>query len=147
MTTVAIDGRFMAADTLGDNGGLRMPTSKIFRTEAFVLGGSGPYGHIHRYFRLIKAMSFSDVLDLGYPTYDEDDDNPGMIIAGRGNPGLAYYLCGSEWVRVARKYHAIGSGRDFAMAGMALGKTAAEAVDLAISFDTYSGGTVDWVEI
>lgn len=34
---------------------------------------------------------------------------------------------------------AIGSGRDFGMAAMYLGKTAVEAVEIAIKFDIYSG--------
>lgn len=147
MTTIAFDGRFLAADTMGDNGGLRVPTHKIFRTEAFVIGGSGSYGDISKYWRLIKDMSLADVLAHGYPDWDDDGGGPGMILVGRNNPVLAYYLCGPSWVKIERRYHAIGSGRDFAIAAMSLNLDAEEAVKLAISFDVFSGGEVEVVEV
>lgn len=40
------------------------------------------------------------------------------------------------------KYAAIGSGADFAMAAMYCGKTATEAVKVAIQLDPFSGGRV-----
>lgn len=147
MTTVAFDGKFLAADTMGDNGGLRMPTHKIFRTEAFIIGGAGSYGDISNYFRLVKDMSLAEILAHGYPDWDAEKDSPGMIMVGRNNPFLAYYLSGQSWAKIERRYHAIGSGRDFALAAMSLNLGAEEAVKLAISFDVYSGGEVEVVEV
>jgi hypothetical protein len=147
MTTVAFDGTRMAADTMSDNGGLRMPTHKIFRTDAFVLGGCGAYGDISKHFMAIKHMTVAEVLEHGYPDWDDDDGGPGMILVGRRNPALAFYLCGPTWAKIERRYHAIGSGRDYALAAMSLGHDAESAVKLAISFDVYSGGEVEVVEV
>lgn len=42
--------------------------------------------------------------------------------------------------RVIAPYHAIGSGRKCALAAMACGKTALEAVEIAAMFDPYTAG-------
>jgi len=39
-------------------------------------------------------------------------------------------------------FHAAGSGRDYAIAAMHLGKTAREAVELACLYDIYTGGPI-----
>jgi hypothetical protein len=147
MTTVAIKDGVMAADRLGDLGGLHMPTEKIHRTECFVLGGAGSHSQVVAYLRRIKEMEFGSILELGYPDYDEEKNCPGMIIAPRGNGQLAHYMGAGVWHPIGRSFHAIGSGRDFAIAAMHLGKGAAEAVEVARTFDVYTGGVIDCVEI
>ena len=44
---------------------------------------------------------------------------------------------------VRERFVADGSGRDFAIAAMALGRTARQAVALAARFDVYTGGGID----
>lgn len=44
---------------------------------------------------------------------------------------------------VREKFVADGSGRDFALSAMHLGKSAREAVAFAARFDVYTGGGVD----
>ena len=44
--------------------------------------------------------------------------------------------------QVESSFHAVGSGRDFAIAAMHLGKTAREAVELACLYDIYTGGPI-----
>lgn len=147
MTTVAFDGRFIAADTMADHSGLKMPVCKIYRTENIVLAGAGMHHQIAAYFRKVKDLDLATILSLGYPDYDAEKNYPGMILIGRGNPTLAYYLGADTWMKMGRKYHSVGSGRDFALAAMALGKTAHEAVELASTFDVYTGGSVDCFEV
>jgi hypothetical protein len=48
-----------------------------------------------------------------------------------------------RWPLPAEKW-AIGSGRDFAVAAMSVGKSAAEAVAIACQFDCYSGLPWPW---
>ena len=43
---------------------------------------------------------------------------------------------------ITSAFHAAGSGRDFAMAAMHMGKTAREAVELACLYDIYTGGPI-----
>lgn len=42
-------------------------------------------------------------------------------------------------IPVKSPFHAVGSGRDYAMAAMHYGKTAREAVELACLYDVYTG--------
>jgi ATP-dependent protease HslVU (ClpYQ) peptidase subunit len=44
-------------------------------------------------------------------------------------------------------FHALGSGRDFALAAMYLGKNAREAVEIAMEFDLETGKGVDCLEV
>lgn len=147
MTTAAFDGRFMAADTQGDNNGLFMPTKKIYRAEGFTFAGAGRSDQLVRFYRKIKEMNFAEILAHGHPDYDDEDHVFGAIIVPKGNPKLAHYMAGSVWLRIERDFHAIGSGRDFAIAAMACGKTALQAVEIACQFDTNTGGEVDWVDV
>lgn len=39
-------------------------------------------------------------------------------------------------------FHAIGSGRDFAISAMSMGKTAKEGVELAAQWDLWTGGPI-----
>lgn len=147
MTCIAYDGRMMAADTMGCNGMLKMPIQKLYRTDSFVLGGSGSAHHIQQFFRRVKDMDIAQILELGYPDYDDEKNDPGMIVVGRHAPQHAWYLSGASFMKIERKFHAIGSGRDFALAFMSTGKTAQEAVEQTLQFDSGSGGPVDVVWI
>lgn len=147
MTTVAWGFGFMASDTLGDQSGLAMPTTKIYQSDEFVIGGSGVHHQCLGYFHRVRQLKFKEVLALGYPEYDEDKNSPAMIMVGRHAPQVGWYLTGSIWSPIHRDFHAIGSGRDFAMAAMAMGRSAHDAVELACKFDVYSGGDIELVEI
>lgn len=147
MTTCAWDSRFVAADTMADNNGLRIPVGKIYRQNGKILMGAGDHGQIVSYWKQVKDMSLAEVLELGYPKYDRENNYPGMILVDSANPHLAWNLSGQEWTRLKRKYHAIGSGRDFAMAAMALGRNAFQAVELAVDFDVYSGGEIECLDL
>ena len=48
---------------------------------------------------------------------------------------------------VRERFVADGSGRDFAIAAMALGRTARQAVALAARFDVYTGGGIDSIVV
>ena len=144
MTTCAWDGLSVAADTQGNSAGMAVRRDKIYRGSGHVLLGSGAYHHIVSYWRRIKDMPLADVLTLGYPDYDEDKNYPALLLVDSENPHLAWHIDGTVWAR-AHGFYAIGSGRDFAMAAMALGKSAKEAVELAARFDVNTGGDIDWV--
>lgn len=144
MTTCAWNGDMAAADTQGSSAGMAVRRDKIFRSDGKLLMGSGSYHHIVSYWRRIKEMPLAEVLALGYPDYDEDKNYPGLLLVDSANPHLAWHIDGTVWAPV-RDFYAIGSGRDFAMAAMALGKSAKEAVELAARFDVNTGGDIDWV--
>lgn len=50
-------------------------------------------------------------------------------------------------IPIAERCHAVGSGRDIALAAMVLGKTAAEAVALAMLLDVWTGGEIETIQV
>ena len=142
MTTVAFDGRTMAADTLAtDNWGLiEWVNDKILRGPDFLAGTSGEHGAIKRWWRVVCGMTLEQLLAYGYPDFDADRNDPAIVLADAA--GNIWRHVTGGFFKVSRGFHAVGSGRDYALAAMHLGKTAAEAVALAMEFDHGTGGDV-----
>lgn len=146
MTTVAFDGRFMASDSLAtDSWGLKEYTGeKITVLPGMLIGAAGESGQIRRWLREVRKLPTVDaqmILDYGYPTYNKDSDDPSlMLFVSRGS--TLYRCVSGMWVPTSRLFHAVGSGRDYALAAMACGKTAHEAVQIAMAFDNGTGGDI-----
>jgi len=139
MTTIAFDGRTLAADTLTtDNWGLKGYTCKILLGNNFVAGGSGSLSQILKWFD--NAKNTSDIIEYGYPDYEKDENGPSFLLVTNGQ---LYTHIEGLFLPNARPYHAVGSGRDYALAAMYCGKTAEEAVHIAMKFDNGTGGSVD----
>lgn len=135
MTTIAWDGRTLAGDRRGNAGGMAYELSKIRRTaDGRLLGFSGDIG---------VGMLMLDWLDRGGARPPQQDTDRWATVL-EITPDGACWCHGrdSRW-RIEQPFFAIGSGRDFALAAMALGRSAAEAVDLAARFDTGTGNGVD----
>lgn len=131
MTTIAWDGKTLAADSLGDKCGWKIPSQKIIRLrDGRLYGTAGAFG------QCLAVADWLNHRDGGAP---EAEDAGGIII---GLDGHAYAVERHATLIRLPKTAAAGSGRDFALAAMRCGKTAAEAVKIAIEFDVYSGGRV-----
>jgi len=144
MTTIAWRPGMLATDTLSvDTVGLKMPAKKLFRASGFILGGAGSLHQVVEYYRRIKDMEIAQILELGYPDYQEDKNCPAMILCNPHAPHMAFELCGTQWLQILTNFYAVGSGRDFALAAMHLGKTPEEAVKVAMEFDLKTGLDVD----
>ena len=145
MTTVAFDGTFMAADSLAlDAWGLKEVSVKIHERPNMLIGGAGESGAIHKWLRGLPNGTVEDVLSYGYPTYDKDKDDPSLILFDRESRKLYRHVAGI-FLPCSRTFHAVGSGRDFALAAMACGKTATQAVEIAMAFDNGTGGEIHTV--
>lgn len=139
MTTVAWDGKILAGDTLCSRGGLRTYVeSKVFRIvsgyDVKLVGFSGDEQN---------CLWFKSWVEKGMP----EDKRPEFVIDT--TTALVIDATGCyryEWrcrpTRILEPFHAIGYGRDLAIASMHYGHTAIEAVELAILYDTYTGGPV-----
>lgn len=140
MTTVAWDGTTLASDSLAvDPWGLTSRADKIFEGTGFILGFAGPHGPIINWWRKIQTMPVSWIIEHGYTDYEREHNAPSMILV---TPHKAYKLDGPVFLEIEAPYHAIGSGRDFAIAAMHLGKTAEEAVMIASHFDNNTDSRV-----
>ena len=144
MTTVAWDGETLAADRLTVGGNLKRTITKLYVCGDFVYGGAG---------MVIEIMQVVDWLRRGAKTINSPSasskDDCGVC-------GIAIHKSRKAFIVEWNESHtrlmpceepawAIGCGRDFAIAAMACGKTAAEAVEIAARFDAGTGHGVNVV--
>lgn len=142
MTTVAWDGETMSADTLAtDAWGMKEEVrNKILRGSDFLLGCAGEHGQIMRWWRSVEQMSANDLLMAGYFPYEKDTNDPALMLVC-ANGGLYRHTSGI-FTKLSRNYHAIGSGRDYALGAMHFGADSISAVRVAIEFDNGTGGEI-----
>jgi hypothetical protein len=133
VTTIAWDGKTLAADSMSVAGmGLKRVVPKIFRlANGWLFGGSGEYQEV---------LLVRDWLNGGEKP-GKLDDFGGLLVKGPKEVFRIESKC--VLMPIEDAFHACGSGRDFALAAMHLGRSAREAVEVALVFDAYSGGTVE----
>jgi len=145
MTTVAFDGSYLAADTLmTDSFGLRRFTTKVWCGENLAVGFSGDVGAFQVFIRdvLRHDITLDDLLKRGYAAYEKDRNDPQVLVVDIATRKSYLHVSGA-FVRSVGPFCAIGSGRDFAYATMALGKGAPESVTVASLFDVWTGGDIE----
>lgn len=144
MTTVAFDGVTMAADTLATDvwGGKEKTLDKIWQNKYLLIGCAGESGQMSRWLmNLTIDTDIDDLIQSGYAPYNKDSNDPHLMVVDRLSLGI-YRHHGGAFMRSHHKFFAIGSGRDYALAAMHLGKNSREAVEVAIHFDNNTGGEV-----
>lgn len=147
MTTVAYDGTTMVADKLAvDSWGLTEVATKIYYNDHVMIGGAGEGGQILQWINnvLKPEVTTDDLLKVGYAPYVKDSNDPSLLLVDRRS-GDAYRHAGGWFIPVSRKFHAVGSGRDYALAAMHLGLTAKDAVLVAAQFDNNTGNELQIV--
>jgi 20S proteasome alpha/beta subunit len=135
MTTIAWDGTTLAGDRRITSGTVTYSTTKIRRTEdGRLIGATGDYG---------VCAALLDWLEGGGARPNGQDSE-------RWASALEIMPDGSCWMhnrdgrwKVEDAFVAVGSGRDYAMAVMALGHSAREGVEIAARFDPGTGNGVD----
>jgi len=134
MTTIAFDGKIMAGDTLTTDyyGMIEESLEKVKVGKDFLCGGAGEIAQINKWWKKVKEMTFLEVIEYGYPDYKKDDNDPSIIIADKNG---VWRHTGGIFLKCSREFHAVGSGRDYALAAMHLGNSATESVLVAASFD------------
>lgn len=133
MTTIATDGKTIAADSQGCTSFIvRHSVIKLHRIRDEVLGFAGEPPEIQKYIDWVRlhrpeenAPKFSDrffglLVRKGSVLFEDDSLNPQVV----GSP------------------FAVGSGQEFAMGAMLAGASPREAVRIAIALDPHSGGKV-----
>jgi hypothetical protein len=140
MSTVAYDGKTIAADSQGTtSGGIEpVPFKKIWRIKKHaqwtLAGGVGDYDACVTFVKWVMAgccekMPEANLDDVVLFTVDKKFRL--QIIGSQGFPILTI-----------KTPYAMGSGGDYALAAMICGKTAREAVKVAIQLDANSGGRI-----
>lgn len=143
MTVIAWDGKTLAADKqMG--GDYPRTVTKLRRSAAGEI--IGVCGWMNR------GLVLMDWYEAGadpatFPAFQRDDDKRCELLIVRKD-GSAWSLTEEPaLVHIEDAHHAIGSGRDFAAAAMYLGKTAREAVEVAIALDSACGNGIDTLEL
>lgn len=139
MTVVAWDGKTLAADKRAVCAGAHCTTTKLRRIasgEVLAWTGDQDAGEL-------LAKWYAEGADVErWPEFQKDKDDWCRLIVA-GSSGVRWYERKPVSVRVEDRFAAWGSGRDFALAAMHLGKTAREAVEVACAFDVGCGNGVD----
>lgn len=139
MTTIAWDGQTLAADKQSTAFGMGRTVTKIHRIrgELFAISGGGT--HCSALLNWFKGARKTEEWPKA-----PDDEKCGHAIQFTKDGIFAwsgYSLPYPE--KLEDKFMAFGSGRDFAMAAMHLGKSAKEAVEIASIYDINTGMGVD----
>lgn len=131
MTTIAWDGRTLCADRQLTTSGVRYETTKAHRLKDGSLFAS--CGTLENNVAVRQWLNGGD----DKPSIDKDDDFDGVLIKPDGTAWMLNKKL--HLIAIESPYFSTGSGRDFALLAMKLGKTAREAVELACELDIWSG--------
>jgi hypothetical protein len=142
MTIVAWDGKTLAADKLGDSSGFRRTTTKIRRFDGGLFGSAGMGSYAAHMFEWIKSGARPETI----PAFQLTDEYQNVLVVR--NDGTVWIYAQSPYpFEMEDAFHAIGSGRDFAIATMYLGFGAVHAVHVASQFETGCGNGIDTLEL
>lgn len=140
MTVIAWDGKTLAADKQCTNAGHGSTCTKIHRCEGGVVAFHGDESHA---MQLLKWFdSGRDPAKWPLPTGKDTAD---AVFVSYDRKLWKY--SGPYGALVEDPFAAAGSGRDYALAAMYLGKTARDAVLVASALDVYCGNGVDALEV
>jgi hypothetical protein len=140
VTTIAWDGKTLAADRQANCNGSRRSIHKILNCGQFWYGGCGQLDDIQR-----VAKWLADAEQP--PPVFEDAGLYGIAV--RKDTAQAFFVEGKTvcFSQILDRVMATGSGGEYARAAMELGKTAAQAIAFAARFDIGTGLGVDSVRI
>lgn len=136
MTVIAWDGHALAADKQATDCGLGRTVTKIHRIGDLLVTSCGNCSHGRA---LIDWVRNGRVI-ADFPKAGSEGSASLLVIE---NGQLKSYEQGPHPIELEDTFYACGSGRDYAMAAMALGQTAEQAVWLACRFDVDCGRGVD----
>lgn len=134
----------MAADKLADSGGLRVSVTKIYRINGHLVGSAGCSPAANE----IMAWFARGADPSDFPEHQRSNENwAGLLVVKPDGGILKFEATPYPVILDPGQQMAIGSGRDFAMAAMLLGKDAMGAVEVACRLDCGCGGGVDFLTL
>lgn len=140
MTVICWDGRTLAADTQASIGDLISHSRKLFRVGKRIVGVAGSYADAMEFIAWLEG----DKGPAAFPPSLRPESCPAVaLVIEPDGKAFRYENTPYPVPVIGRKFMAIGSGRDFAMAAMQLGYDAPIAVDIAIKLSVTCGGEID----
>lgn len=135
MSTIAYKDGIMAADTMSHWFYSEYQSKKLFEMAGKLIGVAGGEGDAEPFANWITGLSDNK------PELNDKDGFAALVV---GNGVCVQYdetlkpLC-------SEPYAAIGSGAQYAIAAMDCGKSAHEAVQIAMHRDPYTGGKIETI--
>lgn len=139
MTVIAFDGETLAGDRQTTHEGTPSSTRKVFKIRGldggrFLIGCAGDTGDCVQYRRwatgsLKETPALTDIVVISI------DEKKRIWCATQK----------MHWYQIGIKFWAVGSGANYALGAMAAGKTARQAVAIAMKLDVYCGLGIDAV--
>ena len=144
MTVIAWDGLCLSGDKRTSFGGLHGTTTKVHRIGGYLVGGCGNAAVIAE----MREWVGMGCKPAEFPASQRDVKENASIIVISPSGSVYQYEHTPYPLRIENEKWAIGSGRDFALMAMYLGKTSAEAVKLTAEFCSDCGNGVDsvWID-
>jgi len=150
-TTIAYDGKILAADSQSTCGGRKWldGRKKIQEIGDFYVAGSGVVFLIDKFISIWREKD-KDTAKKEVSKLAESEDGVCFIIVHKVTGKFSVIYINHDKVSEhhdRRLPFAIGSGDDYAMGAMGAGKTADEAVGIAAQHDLFTGGNIQSVSI
>lgn len=140
MTTIAYKDGELAYDSLVSKGNARLGNmQKGVKSENFIAAVCGAAMAVPAFLKWVKA-DFNPRKKPNIVIKTEDDEFEAIVVDRKGN--IIYYNERLEALPIQARYHAIGSGEDFAKGAMEVGADAKRAVQAAAKLDTGTGGRI-----
>jgi hypothetical protein len=144
MTTIAWDGRTLAADKASWSGGFHQPVRKVRRITApdgrrFLVAGMGDASFATNVMRWMAG----EIEHPGQPLADDLSRDCALVIDERRR----IWRLSSRLVyqRYDGKIHAAGAGQEIALGALMAGADAIKAVRIAMKCSDYAGRGVNYV--
>ena len=150
MTVIAYKDGIIASDKQRTSGDLKYSAIKLFEMGDFVIGCAGDCINTTKFRKWFKKKYGSDIAN--YPFEEQSEESTlqpfEVLVVNRKTLQVVEYTQDSKLpIEVDCNFIAIGTGRDFAMAAMYLGKSAEEAVQCAIDLCPSCGLGIDIVSM
>lgn len=138
MSVIAWDGKTLVADKRASYGTTILTTTKIFRVNDCLIGYTGGACMGEQMVDWFKR----GMLPEDFPAQQRDKDDWATFVIIWPSGATAKIERTPYPATYEDKFFAAGSGGDFALAAMHLGKTAREAVELACLLDSGCGNGI-----
>lgn len=138
MTCIAWDGQTLAADRLSSFGS-KSTTTKIHKVYGSLIGSAGVSVHCAAMIEWFRGGRVEDK----FPAFQKDHATSVDVICIEPNGKIHVFQTSHVPILIEDKVMSFGSGSNYALAAMYLGKTASEAVEVAIALDSGCGNGVD----
>lgn len=139
MTVIAWDGRTLAADKQGTQHNLKMTVTKIHKINGCLLFSSGELSRVTALYHWFEQGA----LESNYPDFQNVRETYEPLTVIKPDGRIWRYEMSAHPFEIEEVQYACGSGRDFALAAMKVGKNAVQAVEIACEFDPNCGMGMD----